>query len=182
MDIPYFTDDETEWFYRILLPYSREILSNRHHNILRYQPKANVIPTTSIEHFMNRFMVYSDNNYTYPEELYAAYEQFFNHYNPNGQICKKAVFIQLVHNLKGYNYTRIHIRQTKKHPASNRYGFRNLTVDSEKLNDYLSCTDNVFIKDNDLRNELQLITEHYKNLFDTAIPEPPLEPITVNLS
>lgn len=77
MDIPHFTDDEKEWFYRIFLPYGREILSNGHHNILRYQPKANTISVTSIEHFMNNFTAYSDNNYTYPEELYVAYEQFF---------------------------------------------------------------------------------------------------------
>lgn len=182
MDIPHFTNDEKEWFYRILLPFGREILSNGHHNILRYQPKTNVIPATSIEHFMNSFTVYSDNNYTYPEELYAAYEQFFNHCNPNGQICKKAVFIKLVRGLKGYNYTRIHIRQTKEHPASNRYGFKKLIIDSKKLNDYLSNTDNTSMEHNDLKNELQLITEHYKDLFDSAIPEPPFVPITYNLS
>lgn len=97
-------------------------------------------------------------------------------------ICKKAVFIKLVHSLKGYNYTRIHIRQTKEHPASNRYGFRKLTIDSKKLNDYLSNTDNTSMEHNDLKNELQLITEHYKDLLGSAIPEPPFVPITYNLS
>ena len=87
------------------------------------------------------------------------------------QICKKAVFIKLVRGLKGYNYTRIHFRQIKVHDASNRYGFKNLTIDTEKLNQYCTNGDKSYITQSDLRNELEAITEHYKNLFETAIPE-----------
>lgn len=173
IDIPHFTANETEWFYRIFLPYGREILSNGHNNILRYQPKQKSIPISSIECFINNFTMYSDNNHIYPEELYASYKQFSEHGNPNGQICKKAVFIKLVRSLKAYNYTRIHIRQTKEHDASNRYGFKNLTINTERLNQYLSNTGDASIEPKDLRNELEAITEHYKDLFDTAIPEPP---------
>lgn len=122
---------------------------------------------------MTIFTHTEENATCYPEDVYASYKRFFEHTRTNCQICTKGGFIKLLKESDKYIYGRKHIRASKKHPASNRYAFKNLVVDTEKLDSYLqnkpipvSSTEN---HTSTLENELNLITEHYQNFFDTAI-------------
>lgn len=173
LPIPKLTPNDFEWFKRIFIPWGRELLFNGHLDITKKKIKKQLLPSTSIEEFMTIFTHTEENATCYPEDVYASYKRFFEHTMENRQICTKGGFIKLLKESDKYIYGRKHIRASKKHPASNRYAFKNLVVDTEKLDTYLqnkpipvSSTEN---PTSTLENELNLITEHYQKFFDTAI-------------
>lgn len=170
---PKLTPNDFEWFKQIFIPWGRELLFNEHLDITKKSNKEQPLPSASIEEFMTIFTHTEENAICYPEDVYTSYKRFFEHKGTKYQICTKGAFIKLLRKSGKYIYERKHIRASKKHPASNRYAFKNLVVDTEKLDSYLlnkpipaSFTDNHAPT---LENALNLITEHYQNFFDTAI-------------
>lgn len=172
LSIPKLTPNDLEWFKRIFIPWGRELLFNGHLDITKKTIQKQPLPSSSIEEFMTIFTYIEENATCYPEDVYASYKRFFEHTRTNCQICTKGAFIKLLIKSDKYIYGRKHIRASKKHSASNRYAFKNLVVDTEKLDMYLqgNPTPMSSAKNNTpkLDNELNLITEHYNNLFDTA--------------
>lgn len=173
LPIPKLTCNDCEWFKQIFIPWGRELLFNEHLDITKKSNKEQPLPSASIEEFMTIFTHTEGNAICYPEDVYTSYKRFFEHKGTKYQICTKGAFIKLLRKSGKYIYERKHIRASKKHPASNRYAFKNLIVDTEKLDSYLlnkpiptSSTDNHAPT---LENALNLITEHYQNFFDTAI-------------
>lgn len=173
LPIPKLTCNDCEWFKQIFIPWGRELLFNEHLDITKKSNKEQPLPSASIEEFMTIFTHTEENAICYPEDVYTSYKRFFEHKGTKYQICTKGAFIKLLRKSGKYIYERKHIRASKKHPASNRYAFKNLIVDTEKLDSYLlnkpiptSSTDNHAPT---LENALNLITEHYQNFFDTAI-------------
>ncbi len=173
LTIPTLTENDMEWINRIFIPWGRELLFNSNLDITKKAMQKQTLPSTSIEEFMTTFTYIKESSICYPEDLYASYKRFAEHSRTNCQICTKGAFIKLLTKSKKYTYARKHIRASKKHPASNRYAFKNLAIDTEKLDVYLQGnpipTTAAENKISTLENELELITKHYQNFFDNAI-------------
>lgn len=162
--------EEREWLTQIFLPWSKEILCNSNLDITKKQKKGRQnFSKNSIEKFLNLFVRKKSGANIYPDTLYNAYLKYFSSNNTNTHAITKGAFIKQIKTLEGYDYRQYHIRHTATHKGSNKYAFRNIELDETALNNYIEKNEIPIQDTYNIKEDLELITEHYKNLFDTVI-------------
>lgn len=162
--------EEKEWLTQVFLPWGKEILCNSNLDITK-KKKTNRQNSSknSIEEFLNLFVRKKMESNIYPDALYASYLKYFASSNTNTHAITKGAFIKHVKALEGYDYRRYHIRHTATHKGSNKYAFRNIELNKKALNNYIEKNEFPIQDTYNLEKDLELITEHYKNIFDSVI-------------
>lgn len=161
---------EREWLTQIFIPWGKEILCNANLDITKKRKNNNPNSSkNSIEEFLNLFVRKKEKAHIYPEDLYASYLRYSNSKGTNPQLIKKAPFIKLIKGLKRYEYCKYHIRDTSSHKGSNRWAFKNMELDEVALNNYIEKKESPTQDTYNLKEDLEVITEHYRNLFDPVI-------------
>lgn len=162
--------EEKEWLTQVFLPWGKEILCNSNLDITK-KKKTNRQNSSknSIEKFLNLFVRKKPKSNIYPDALYASYLKYFTSNSTNTHAITKGAFIKHVKALEGYDYRQYHIRHTATHKGSNKYAFRNIELNETALNNYIEKNEIPIQDTYNLEEDLKLITEHYKNIFDSVI-------------
>lgn len=162
--------EEREWITQIFIPWGKEILCNANLDITKKQKKNKTnLPQNSIENFLSLFVRKKEQSHIYPEDLYASYLKYLASKDRDTSPIEKAPFIKFVKKLDGYEYGRYHIRETSSHEGSNRYAFKNMELDELSLKNYIEKSESPLQNTYNLKDDLEIITSHYQNLFDSVV-------------
>lgn len=161
--------EEKEWLTQVFLPWGKEILCNSNLDITK-KKKTNRQNSSknSIEEFLNLFVRKKPESNVYPDALYASYLKYFASNSTNTHAITKGA-LKHVKALEGYDYRQYHIRHTATHKGSNKYAFRNIELNETALNNYIEKNEIPIQDTYNLEDDLESITEHYKNIFGSVI-------------
>lgn len=156
-----------------IIDWGMDMICNKTLDITKKMSRNKRSLNNSIDEFIFSCTSKKNGSHLYQEELYAAYTKFYAIKAPGEKLISKGAFTKYVKNMDGITYSRYNIRKSSKcDTPSNRYAFKNLAIDEEKLNLFLTKKQIVLDKySKEFDCALEQITEHYADLFTAVIDD-----------